>query len=65
MAGLVTLATVAADAAMVEHVVLLDAQLGGIGGRLQGCGVGLGAVVAPRQVDVEGVGGRFWYEGRA
>ena len=65
MAGLVTLATVAADAAMVEHVVLLDAQLGGIGGRLRGCGVGLGALVAPRQVDVEGVGGRFWYEGRA
>ena len=70
MAGLLTLAAVAADAAMVDHVIGVDAcgeaaaRRGRPAGRGRKGGGGLQGMSAPTQRDVEGSGGRFWYEGR-
>ena len=65
MAGLLTLAAVAADAAMVEHVVSVDAR-GVPEARYDARGRGprVGCHGPPPRRDVEGMGGVFWYEGR-
>ena len=54
---------------MVEHVIIVDAphdavQRRALGGGRGVAGGSMGVMCAPRQADIEGVGGHFWYEGR-
>ena len=69
MAGMIGLAAVVADAAMVDSVIGLDVRRDderAIPGARMGRGGGMGEVwvgePVPGQREVEGRGGAFWYE---
>ena len=63
MAGLLAFSVVVADAAMVERVVSVDA-CDAAEGRYTGAPVRHGEPQAMGQREIEGIGGRFPYEGR-
>ena len=69
MAGMIGLAAVVADAAMIDSVIGLDVRRDderAVPGARMGRGGGMGCVwggePAPGQREVEGRGGAFWYE---
>ena len=69
VAGMIGLAAVVADAAMVDSVIGLDVRSDderAVPGARMGRGGGMGGVwvgePVPEQREVEGRGGAFWYE---
>ena len=52
---------VVADAAMVDRVIGIDVEERAVGS-MGGSGVRGGYVGMPEQWEIEGIGGRLWYE---
>ena len=58
----VVFATVMADAAMIEHVISADVSCAPAEAAGRGARAARGVAERPGQREVEGMGGRFWYE---